>query len=192
MRISHRKSASSATMMRFLPCSLTRVTPTSAWRKFSALSRARRVDRHTAADGHVLLRRAWMVDLLFAHAVRDRGGVLDHMIGLRAVHQHDDARAFPAADQSVPRRKDPAIARATRLTTASPPARSKIRCKAQTGRCRTATARCRSCRVCQREITLEHVLEVVAGARPVSRSSRTQFGRPRMPVSPVVRLPPSR
>ena len=38
------------------------------------------------------------MNLLFAHAVRHRGGVLDHVIGLRAVHEHDDAGALPAAD----------------------------------------------------------------------------------------------
>src|SRR4051812_17175824 len=46
--------------------------------------RARGMDRHTAADGDVFLLRTRVMDLLFAHSMRDRGGVLDDVIGLGA------------------------------------------------------------------------------------------------------------
>ena len=88
-------------MMRLRPCSLARATADSAAcrNSFGAVSPAAPcVNRDAAAHGHVFLRRARMMDLLFAHAMRDRGGVLDHVIGLGAVHEHDDAGAFPAAD----------------------------------------------------------------------------------------------
>src|SRR5262245_56328378 len=56
----------------------------------------RGVDGYAAAHGDVFLRGAGMMDLLLAHAVCDGGGMLDHVIRRRAVHEHDDAGAFPA------------------------------------------------------------------------------------------------
>ena len=86
----------------------------------------RGVDGDAAAHGHVFLRRARMMDLLLAHAVRDGGGVLDDVVGGGAVHQHDDAGAFPAPDDVRAAAERAGDGARHAFDTASPPARSKI------------------------------------------------------------------